>query len=151
MNWDDVVAKVRSYFREHSEDIVDYVETLNDYHSVEIPIPGNVDVFPMDEIDEILGNRNTLDIMKMALAGEDDDSYYNEGFNLDRKYFYITDGELHSTDNPDFDPEDYLDGEDFITSLYDYRDDLTLPKYIEKVFNAYDEEDSDVEEDEDEE
>ena len=149
MTWDDVITKVRSYFREHSEDIEDYVDTLNGYHSADIPIPGNVEIYTMDELDDILGNRDPLEIMKLALAGSDDDSYND--FDLDRKYFYITDDELRSTDHPEFDYEDYLEEEELFTALYDYRDDLDLPKYIEKVFNAYDEEDSDVEDDEDEE
>ena len=145
MTWDDVVDKAKAYLNEHEYDdeidIMDYVRELNHRFDVDLPYPG---YYKMSELDDVLGDYDILDIMRMAVKGDDEFSYT---FDLDRDYFYVDDA-LHSVRDPDVDSSEYIDNEEFITALYEYRDYLTLPKYLVKLFNAYDEEDTDEEDEE---
>ena len=145
MTWDDVVDKAKAYLNEHEYDddvdIMDYVRELNHRFDVDLPYPG---YHKMSELDDVLGDYDPLEIMRMAVKGDDEYSYT---FDLDRDYFYVGDA-LHSVRDLDVDSSEYIDNEEFITALYEYRDDLTLPKYLVKLFNAYDEEDTDEEDEE---
>ena len=136
MTWNDVCEKAIKYFE---DDIQDYGNQLKDTcNDLDIYFS---DIHPMEELEDLYGNEDPLDIMKLALRSTDE---WKSDFDLDREYFRIeSDGSLTSTDDVE-DPEDYLDA-DLIRRIYEKREYAGLPRFIEKLFAAYDGDEEDEE------
>ena len=140
MTWDDLVEKAIAYFEEHIDEwnpLADGADLIDpdDRHE------------PMEYINEIYSE--PLEAITRAFYGYDADSSGEDNyapFNPNRDYFYFNGyGNLVSTDET-ADYSDSLD-ESGISELYENREYYDLPRYIEKLFDAYADE---VEEDEEE-
>ena len=138
MEWRDVCGKAIEYFEDHDDELREVLEAagIDDYG----------DTHPMDDLEELYSGEDPLDIMKLALRSTDE--RYSD-FDLDRDYFRVeSDGSLTSTDDTG-DPLDDLD-DSMIERIFDNRDYVDLPKYIEKLFAVVDNEVEDEEDEDDE-
>jgi len=140
MEWDEVVDKAEEYFSDHYGDLEDVANELSRYTDyVHEHVIYESGYYPMDELDDYFSGMNATDILDRI------DSDFSTGDD----YFYEGGYTLESTDDPDYDYSLLFDDADsFITEVYDNNYRLNLPDYIEKLFEAYDEEDEDEEEDE---
>ena len=132
MEWDKLVDLAIEYFEDHDEEYIVTIEDLDswsgilDYHRYRSMYDSNY----------YFEGRTPTEIIESV----------NSYFNTNDEYFYEDSwGEIYSSNEIDY--SDYLE-EDFITDLYDHRDRIELPTYIEKLFNAYDNGEEDDEEDE---
>lgn len=135
MKWADVCEKVISYYENHEDDF------RNTIRSAEYDDVGGW--YSMADLQDKFESLAPLDIIQLAI-----NSYDANSFDTDDDYFREDeDGLLVSTDDPDplIDCLNY----DLVQRIYDDRNYITLPIYVERLFEAY-EEDSGID-DEDEE
>jgi hypothetical protein len=138
MDWNEMCLKAIEYFEDHDDELREVLEAADIYDYG--------DTHPMDDLEELYSGEDPLDIMKLALRSTDE--RYSD-FDLDRDYFRVeSDGSLTSTDDRS-DPLDYLDGS-MIQDIYDNRDYVDLPRYIEKLFAVVGDDNEEEEDEEDE-
>lgn len=113
MNKNEIIEKIIEYFDEHEEIFNQCIEELDSYNGWL-----NEDrYYPMEEINEILYNENLIDVIQMAIYGNDE-SYPT--FNVNREFFrFNAYGNLVSSDYKDY--SDYLD-EYAITEMNEHRE-----------------------------
>lgn len=138
MEWKEMLDKAIDYFQDNDGEFARCIEDLDSYMGY-LDYEGRY--YNMDFLDEYFSGSTATDILDSV------DRY----FNTNDYYFYQDPyGPVRSTDDKDY--SDYLD-RGFIEKLYEYKDKLQrysgdLPEYINKLFEAYDEEDYEDEEDE---
>ena len=141
MTWEDVVSEAIEYFQENDSEFEDTIRDLDGYNG----ILGDDRYEPMEFINELYAN-DPIEALTRAYFGGDDNG--SSSFNPLREYFYFDGyGNLRSIDYEDY--SDHLD-EDFIQDLYDHRDDVDLPRAINKLFKQFDADEEDEDEEEEE-
>jgi len=138
MDWDEVVKKALDYFNDNNDEFEDVIEELDNWNGW--PEENGTMYYPMDMLDDHfygMSATEIIDAVDLSEFSTSDNYYYENGS-----------GWIVSTDYKDY--SDLLD-DDFIDEIYDCRDDIDLPEYIEKLFEAYynDEEEEEDEEEED--
>jgi len=136
MKWDEMVQKAVDYFNGHDDEL-----------RTTIVSAGFTDIGdwrPMIDLEDEYDHLEPLDIMALALK-----SWDRNGFDTDDHYFCVkADGTLESSYAVDY--SDYND-EELIERLFNVRESTDLPKYIERLFEACEEEYGDYDTDEEEE
>ena len=137
MTFNDLIDKSITYFEDNEDELG---ETLR---SIGLTAFGGWE--PMSELQVDYGFDSPLEVMALAL-----DSYRENHFDPDDDFYRKTDdGTLESDSYVDY--TEYIDA-DLITEIYNERDNpnIVLPKYIERLFEAfladYDNDDEDEEE-----
>jgi hypothetical protein len=137
MRWEsfeDVIEEFEEYFRDKSDELKDLLINYDEESG-----DGILDEernYSMYDFDAIESFDSYLDAVQAGADGEDE---YGGSFQVNKEYYYYNNwGDLVSTDEyyRDFDPWDYID-DDVIEDIYDYKDRLDLPKFIEKLFDEW--------------
>lgn len=137
MEWDEVVKKALDYFRDNEDEFEDTIGNLNNWNGW--AEENGTFYYPMDMLDDHFYGMSATEIIDAVDLSE---------FSTRDNYFYEnSSGWIVSTDYEDY--SDLLD-DDFIDEIYDEKDNIDLPEYIEKLFEAYDNDEEDEEEEEDE-
>ena len=138
----DVYEKAINYFNDNYGEFVEWVENLDNYMGY---LDYDDRYYDMYMFDEYMEGRSATDIL---------DSISSE-FGTSDYYFVVPayGGVISSATEKDY--ENHLD-EDFIDTLYEYREHLernygNLPDYIAKLFEIEDEDDDFDDDEEDEE
>lgn len=136
MDWDSVCEKAIAYFDDNDSEFIATIEDLDSWNGY---LDGkryeSMDTFN----DYFYGTRDILGDIIGRLS-----SNFNP---IDEYWYFDYWGEINSTDEIDY--SDDLD-ESFIEALYATRDDIDVPAYIEKLFDAFDGIDEEDEDEEDE-
>ena len=145
MDWDTVVDKAIDYLSDNNDVLIDCVDELDRYTDIKEDHMDD-DYFHMSSFDEYFyGTRSIL---------EDIIDNLDSDFSSGDEYFYFDGyGSICSTSDPEYNYDDMLD-EDLIQELYDNDYRISLPDYIQKLFEAFDEDEEDedeLEEDEEDE
>lgn len=136
MTWDEMVEKAIDYFTENGDELIEVlnragIKEFGSYH-------------PMSALDDLYSNLDAVDIFDLAIASSEE-HYFDPG----EEYFCVNgDGLLSSLD--ELEVEDFLDY-DCIERIYREKETTRLPKYIERIFETYESDDFDHEEEDDEE
>lgn len=130
----ELVEKLLAYYKENEEDFVNDIEELDNWNGCLYEDR----VISMNEIDVFFQNTDTLEILRRAFYGYDDDfstSSQKAAFNPNRDYFYFNAyGNLVSTDEVDY--SEYLD-EYFIQEIIDNRCHLSLSEGSQEIIDDY--------------
>ena len=139
MKWETVEDNAIEYFKLHDDEYVTCLNELDGWNGY-IHDRSDVHYENMDFFNDYF--YGTRDILGEILVNLDRD------FDPRDNYWYFDSwGNISSTNDPDY--SDLLDGY-FIEELYDTLGHIDLPDYIEKLFDAYanDEDENEDEEDE---
>lgn len=142
MKREDVIAEIKEYLKDNEDIFNDLYERLDSY--VGNVIDDNERWYPMEELNDLLEEKDPLEILQVGFYGEDEEY---ESFNPERKYFRFDGyGHLHSAD-----AYSYIDNlsDGVIEDFYDYRN--RLYDYSELMFRDIDELFDELDEVEDEE
>lgn len=137
----EVYDKAINYFDNNYSDFIECIEMLDGYMGY---LDYDDRYYEMDFFDEYMGERSATDILDSI----------DLRFDTSDNYFVVPayGGAIWSTSEKDYD--NYLN-EDFIDTLYEYKDKLErhydrLPAYISKLFEIEEDEDFDDDEEDEE-
>ena len=129
MEWRDLVSDVVDYFEEHPGDFNDCIWTLDgDFGFLD-----NYDglrYYSMDTLDDFFENTPVIDIL---------DAINLRQFDTSDSYWHYADYGIESVPEEDFSDVLTYYSTDFVTFLYNHRDDIwgSIPKYVQKLFKAF--------------
>ena len=140
MDWDTVIDKAIDYFEDNRDEYDECLDELNHWEDYTREHSDTI-YEPMDYFDDYFSDVGSI--------LEDVVDRLDSSFSSRDEYFYFDGyGNICSTDEHEY--EDMLDS-DFIDALYYDKDRIDLPAYIEKLFDAYDDDEDEDDEDEEEE
>lgn len=95
-----VVEKIIAFFEENEDIFAECIEELDDWNGY----LGDDRYYYMEELPELLGGLDPLELLQRAYWGHDGDAWCtNSSFNPNREYFYFNGyGNLVSSDHKDY-------------------------------------------------
>ena len=94
----ELKKELLKYFKENNNSFIEAIEELDYYNGC----LSDDRYYPMDEIGDILFNREVVDLLQMAYFGEDEETC-SSGFNPNREYFtFNAYGNLVSSNYKDY-------------------------------------------------